>query len=110
MSDSIAFEMVGILLALAIQAPFVSGDSSCMKLDNIIPIINNISNTTYDDISYSSTAIYNDSTGSNTTPVMLPPELSVWEKDKYTYIAIIMTGIFVLGTTLLLVFVQEKHG
>lgn len=85
--------MVGLLLALGIQAPFVSNDSSCIKLDNT-PLI--ISNDT--------TEIF------LTTTQLSIIELSHWEKNKYVYIALIMTVIFLVFTSLTVFFVTEKKG
>ena len=74
--------MVGLLLALGIQGPFVSGDSSCL-------------NKTSDSTSFL---------------IRSQQELNHWEEYKYTYIAIIMTVIFIIGTLPLMIFVKEKPG
>lgn len=73
--------MVGLLLALGIQGPFVAG-SSCFNLTE--------NESTY--IFREVAAVDN------------------WEMYKYTYIAIILTIIFLLGTIPMMIFVKEKSG
>lgn len=91
--------MIGILLALGIQAPFVSGDSSCIKPDSF-----NLSTSTNEFFTDLSTY----SPLNLTEPQII--SLSNWEKNKYTYIALIMTAIYFVGLGLLLLFVSEKKG
>ena len=73
--------MVGLLLALGIQGPFVT-DSSCL----------------------------NDTNSIDTTYILRALEENHWESYKYTYIAIIMTVIFLMGTIPMIIFVKEKTG
>lgn len=79
------FEMIGLLLALIIQGPFVSGDSTCTKL-----------NETQSNFSYSN--------------ITTESQLSNWDHYKYTYIAIVMTVIFLAGSLPLVLYVKEKPG
>lgn len=74
--------MIGLLLALGIQGPLVANDSSCLKKNA------------------SGEIIPNTDTGTS----------SNWEQFKYTYIAIIMTVIFLVTTIPLIFFVKEKPG
>ncbi|CAF0803858.1 unnamed protein product [Brachionus calyciflorus] len=84
------FEMIGLLLALVIQAPFVSTDSNCIKLNT------------------SSRFFFEEANETNTTDINMIDVISNWEKNKYTYIAIIMTFIFIAGTLPVVFFVKEK--
>ncbi|RNA28585.1 sodium-dependent lysophosphatidylcholine symporter 1-B-like, partial [Brachionus plicatilis] len=78
------FEMIGLLLALVIQGPFVSGDSNCIKLNETQFDFDNKTNQTNIDI------------------------LSNWDQYKYTYIAIVMTVVFLAGSLPIVIFVNEK--
>ncbi|RNA28597.1 sodium-dependent lysophosphatidylcholine symporter 1 [Brachionus plicatilis] len=75
-----ASEMVGLLVALGIQGPLVANDSACLKKNASGEIIPNQDSESYNN----------------------------WEQFKYTYIAIIMTVIFLIGTIPLIIFVNEK--
>lgn len=75
--------MIGLLIALIIQGPFVSADSNC------------INDTQH---------------GLNTTFFKTDNNISNWEEYKYTYIAIVMTFIFLCGTLPIIFFVFEKPG
>lgn len=74
--------MIGLLVALGIQGPLVANDSSCLKKNS------------------SGEIIPNTDTGTNNN----------WEQFKYTYIALIMTAIFIITTIPLMFFVREKSG
>lgn len=74
--------MVGLLVALGIQGPLVANDSACLKKNASGEIIPNQDSESYNN----------------------------WEQFKYTYIAIIMTVIFLIGTIPLIIFVNEKPG
>lgn len=75
--------MIGLLIALIIQGPFVSADSNCR-------------NDTQPEF--------------NSTFIQTDNNISNWEENKYTYIAIVMTLIFLCGTLPIVFFVNEKPG
>jgi len=74
--------MIGILFAIMVQAPFAN-KKGCQMLNN---------NNTFSNIT-------------------MPLEYnSVWEKNKYAFIAIIFAVIFIVFSTLLMIFVKERQG
>ena len=75
--------MVGLLLSLLVQSLLVAdGTSNCIKL-----------NQTIDDFNLTNSTITSD-----------------WDKNKYSYAAIIITIIFLMGLLPVVIFVKEKPG
>jgi hypothetical protein len=87
------FEMIGLLLALVIQGPFLSGSSECTN--TTIPI--NVSLSNQSDLGYAN--VY---AGATTE--------SFWQKNIYFMLALVLTCIFLVGNYLLIFFVKEKEG
>jgi hypothetical protein len=74
--------MIGILFAITVQAPFAN-KQGCEKLTK---------NNTF----------------SNITEQVIAS--SVWESNKYAFIAIIFAIMFIVCSTFLIMFVKERHG
>lgn len=74
--------MIGILFAIMVQAPFAN-KKGCERLDNNYKF-------------------------SNITEQVEPD--SVWENNKYAFIAIIFAVIFIVFSTFLMIFVKERQG
>lgn len=85
------FELIGILLALGIQGPFVIGGDNCENLGN------KTNNETF---------IINETTTINSTLPNVEPNL--FEEQKYVILAITMSMFFAVGNLLLIFFVEEK--
>ena len=86
------FEMIGLLLALAIQGPFVSSGVPCIKPNMTIT---NETNITMNEL---------------LARGVIEPEPSLWEKNIYVFFAMILTAIFLVGNYLLVYFVRERKG
>lgn len=89
--------MVGLLLALAIQGPLTSNDSTCTDpLPTAAPI------TGVDE-----TTIFEQTTNMDD---LLPSDPSSWDLQKYLYISIVLNFFFLIGFLFLVIFVKEDIG
>ena len=91
------FELIGLLLDLAIQGPFAFSESGNCKRKNDTSSLNN---------TYSLNNSNNDSTSTsneekNNSDDLLGPQ-------KYAILAVIISCFFALGNMLLIIFVDEK--
>jgi hypothetical protein len=77
--------MVGLLVAIGIQGPLTAGDYFCIN-------------------STSESTDFNLTTPDTTT------NTSVWDENKYFFIAAILTVFFVAGFVMLILFVKEDPG
>jgi Na+/melibiose symporter-like transporter len=102
--------MVGLLLTLAVQGPFMSTDSAC-----IIP--DNDKNKTDITLSSSFNNVYNnnsyainleDEMMSDAYVLPAPAALSVWARNVYVFFALILTVVFLFGNYILVAFVKEN--
>lgn len=73
--------MVGLLVAIGIQGPLTAGDYFCIN-----------------------------STDFNLTTPDTTTNTSVWDDNKYFFIAAILTVFFVAGFVMLILFVKEDPG
>ena len=96
-----ASEMVGLLLALAIQGPFMDTESTCIKPNNTILTSTSISFLNNKDIDLNDIVIRNAPNKDN---------ISVWDRNIYVFFALILTVIFLIGNYMLIFFVREKEG
>lgn len=93
-------EMVGLLLALAIQGPFMA-NIKCIQ-DNLI----NLNETT----NMSLPAAFDDESHLKEVFRTVKDSQTVWEKNIYVIFAAILTVIFLIGNYMLVFFVDEKKG
>jgi hypothetical protein len=76
--------MLGVLLAIGIQGTLVSGDTQCVNSTD--SILNNNAST------------------------LSPDTTSVWDENKYFFIALILSVLFLVGYLFLIFGIKEDIG
>lgn len=104
-------EMLGILLALAVQGPFASPGSSC---SNVTITTTSLTSTSLAMSNFTTTLPLVSSMMTTTSIVddesVVKQEEDAWTRHKFVIIAAVLTLIFIVCNLLLIFFVKERTG